>query len=307
MGDHEQQSVKVKAEGNLKPARKFAPRVPKRRPSGPTSVAVKAEGKDETATRPKTPIQPSGRSDGGRLRREGRDARRPMRMGNIFFEASDSKVQKGSLLPRGEGSTESLKETKEAQLLPVMDSVVVDVQGTGEEDVLDDDPLAPVTFAASRSDETRPPSTEREEDNKEMLRAASSPLYPNDGDFFVVQLPTSLPESLKRRPDAPESSASVEPGHTPCLDTDILSKLEPGPIGKLQIFESGNVKLLLGDSTFDVASALECSMLQQVAALSQSDFTILGNVANKILVTVPTDEEDDHQGHTHMDWCSTSS
>lgn len=307
MGDNEQQSVKVKAESSQKPARKFAPRVPKRRPSAPGSVAVKVEAKDETATS-KTPEQTPFRSDGGRLRREGRDGRRPMRVGKIFFESSNQKVQKGSLLPGGEGSTESLKQSKEeAYLPPIIDSVVVDDQDAREETVLDEDPLAPVTFAASRSNESRPPSTEREEDDTEMLRAASSPLYPNDGDYFVVQLPTSLPESLKRRPEAPESATPVEEGHPPRLDTDILSKLEPGPIGKLQIFESGNVKLLLGDSSFDVASALECSMLQQVASLSQTDFTILGNVANKILVTVPTDEDDNHQGHMPMDWCTSPS
>lgn len=159
---------------------------------------------------------------------------------------------------------------------------VVDYGGVVEDAV--DDPLAPVMFATTLI----PAATEMNDDQ-------SRAVLPNEGDFFVVQLPTELPKSLRRRED--EGRPRDDQAANGCrLDTEALTRLAPGVIGQLRVHKSGKVTLRLGDDDdFDVTNGLECSMLQQAAAIDDACFTLLGDVTKKILVTVPAEEDLDDE------------
>mmetsp|Transcript_21289 Transcript_21289/g.65704 ORF Transcript_21289/g.65704 Transcript_21289/m.65704 type:complete len:196 (-) Transcript_21289:1167-1754(-) len=128
----------------------------------------------------------------------------------------------------------------------------------------EDDPLAPVRLERGARRPTQQPRHD-------------------DLDMFLVQLPTSLPPSLPRRP---------KPGNDE--DFQDLAQLEPGPIGKLQVLRSGKKRLLLGDQTFDVDRGLHCSMLQQLVAVHDSSLVVVGDVYQKLLVTTRPDPDSWH-------------
>ncbi|KAJ8604964.1 hypothetical protein CTAYLR_006893 [Chrysophaeum taylorii] len=263
----------VKSDGGAKQPRKFAPRAPKRRPTQP--VAPKLE--------PTEAPPPTGNEAGGRLRRGG-DRNRSTPQGVAFFEAAPAaRAQSKS----GGGSTTKKEELEDVRI-DDRDRTKDVLEGDDEPD---DDPLAPIMLTATKTEEVPPQTEDQAEDQSEARRAATNSLFSSDDDLFVFQLPTRLPASLKRRDDEATDEGLFEP----------LTKLEPGPIGKLQILKSGRARLLFGDDILDVHPGLECSMLQQVVAVDDDHFTILGNVAKKVLVTLRCEEEADADIDDDMD------
>ena len=131
-----------------------------------------------------------------------------------------------------------------------------DLIGDDTSDEEEEDPLVPVRLE-------RPSTTRRRDIVPENDKALET---------FVVQLPTSLPASLKRKADG-----------------DDLKALEPGPIGTLQVHKSGKTRMKLGDDIYDVDQGLQNAMLQQLVALHDDKLVVIGVVQNKLLVTTRPD------------------
>lgn len=275
-----------------KPRKKtFVPRAPRRRTPPAAAPVVKTEPASEqppaateaaSATTP--PTYPRG--GGGRGSRQHRGNSNAVPTGTVFFQPAAPTNRRPNAIPVEKKKAPEYK-APEYNAPPVLyDDDDDPMLGAEDVDEKEDDPLAPIVFETKRIPITVA-SNEREEDEEEIRRARKSPLYPDENQLFVMQLPTTLPAGLKRR----------RPADDPTTVDDLSNILQPAgddePIGKLQILESGRVRLRLGDEYFDVSSGLECAMLQQIASVSQTTFAVLGNVAKKILVTVPADEEDE--------------
>lgn len=225
------------------PVRKFAPRAPKRR-----ATTVKVEAPSPAPAAPEPEQAPSR----GRLRRNNAAA-----TGTTFFEATPP--ARPERAPRGAARSKVKKDPEDVVMAPVkFEDEDVKFEEEEEDDVemrAHDDQPAPVRLVAA------------------VPRKEEGDVVGDDDGFYVVQFPTQLPASLKRRVVEDE-------------DYDALAKLEPGRIGTLQILKSGRTRLKLGDDIFDVDRGLDCAMRQQIAAVDDHALTMLGDVNTKVLVTV---------------------
>jgi len=102
--------------------------------------------------------------------------------------------------------------------------------------------------------------------------------------IFVMQLPNVLPCVTDDADDVPapkEQSApstSTDRSNSPIPSTtaanapkhSVLHQLEEGQIGKILRYKSGRVKLLLGDTRFDLDMGLESGFLQVCLNLNES-------------------------------------
>lgn len=88
------------------------------------------------------------------------------------------------------------------------------------------------------------------------------------GELFFVQLPSSLPIKLKK-----EEMEIIENPEEDKKDSkengNLLSTFPSSKIGKLQIYKSGKMKLIIGDVSFHVATGMPCNFLQEVVAISE--------------------------------------
>ncbi|XP_030565781.1 DNA-directed RNA polymerase III subunit RPC4 [Drosophila novamexicana] len=112
--------------------------------------------------------------------------------------------------------------------------------------------------------------------------------------LFVMQLPNVLPCVADEAEDAPvateqpASSASAEQPNSPTSTTaatgtpkpSLLAQLEEGQIGKILRYRSGRVKLLLGDTHFDLDMGLDSGFLQELMSISSNREQRSGNMIN---------------------------
>eukprot|EP00958_Prasinococcus_capsulatus_P013512 scaffold1395_cov397-Prasinococcus_capsulatus_cf.AAC.7 len=108
--------------------------------------------------------------------------------------------------------------------------------------------------------------------------------------MIVFQLPQVLPyESAEKRAsnarslsggalDAPHAELT-KPGPT------LLKDLPEGKLGKLLVYESGKVKLQLGDTLLDVSMGIPCSFSEQIVAMNIDDAeaNFLGDVTHHVV------------------------
>lgn len=94
--------------------------------------------------------------------------------------------------------------------------------------------------------------------------------------IFVMQLPNVLPcvtddaDEVPAPKEQPVPSTSTDSSNSPLPSTtaantpkhSVLHQLEEGQIGKILRYKSGRVKLLLGDTRFDLDMGLESGFLQ---------------------------------------------
>lgn len=103
---------------------------------------------------------------------------------------------------------------------------------------------------------------------------------PDSERLMLFQLPSLLPV---------HASASTQAG-TPVQSlaqptASSLDQLPSGKIGKLLVFESGAVKLQMGDVLLDVAAGTPCQFRQEVASINDKEghFVFLGDVSQRVV------------------------
>lgn len=102
----------------------------------------------------------------------------------------------------------------------------------------------------------------------------------NQNNFFLLQLPDALPgktdtEVKKAEPNAAgEENAKIEPQR--CT----VRELEEGYIGKVIRYRSGKVKLLLGNTVFDLSMGMDSGFLQELVSISTNPEERSGNIIN---------------------------
>ena len=121
--------------------------------------------------------------------------------------------------------------------------------------------------------------------------------------LFLLQLPSTLPvaapaakeqrtQQAGRRKGAAAAAAGEGFGEAKGLRSGGLegasiSRVPPGKLGKLLVFESGKVKLQIGDVLLDVGSGMPCLARQEVAAVNHEagHLVLLGDVTQRVVVS----------------------
>ncbi|XP_022208300.1 DNA-directed RNA polymerase III subunit RPC4 [Drosophila obscura] len=113
--------------------------------------------------------------------------------------------------------------------------------------------------------------------------------------IFLMQLPDVLPcvsdeaeEGSREAPKKEEASAASEtepkspaaPASTGAPRPSVLRQLEEGQIGKILRYRSGRVKLLLGDTRFDLDMGLDSGFLQELMSVTANREQRSGNMIN---------------------------
>lgn len=113
--------------------------------------------------------------------------------------------------------------------------------------------------------------------------------------ILFFQLPASLPlgklpgVQTTRVPESSDKGASSSGAQsTSAEETSVLGKLPAGFMGKLLVYESGAVKMQLGDILLDAVPGSECIFAQDVAAINSvtKHCCFLGDI-NKRVILVP--------------------
>eukprot|EP00253_Pinus_taeda_P008619 PITA_08619 len=116
-----------------------------------------------------------------------------------------------------------------------------------------------------------------------------------DDKILFFQIPASLPLGKLpgvRNTKVPESSdkgaSSSGAQSMSTEETSVLGKLPAGFMGKLLVYESGAVKMRLGDILLDAVPGSECIFAQDVAAINSvtKQCCFLGDI-NKRVILVP--------------------
>lgn len=92
-----------------------------------------------------------------------------------------------------------------------------------------------------------------------------------------MQLPDALPGHGTEQEPGESAAESQDASHLP-ENLCTMSNLEEGQIGKLVRYRSGKMKLLLGDSKFDVDLGIDPNLLQEVVSTQINKSERRGNV-----------------------------
>lgn len=134
-------------------------------------------------------------------------------------------------------------------------------------------------------------ATTPEEEVSDGRTAGKLKLWPNDDDhggqrLMLMQLPALLPK-LQPPPKPPHHGSASSAATARKAAASSLQQLGNGQVGKLLIFESGAVKMRVGDVLLDVAAGSACECRQEVALISpaSSSVTMLGHVQETAICT----------------------
>ncbi|KAH8411156.1 hypothetical protein KR222_008817 [Zaprionus bogoriensis] len=120
--------------------------------------------------------------------------------------------------------------------------------------------------------------------------------------LFVLQLPNVLPCVMDDSNEVPEEKSQLQSdqvndsnGKTNATlstsKSSVLHQLEEGQIGKILRYRSGRIKLLLGDTRFDLDMGLESGFLQELMSIESNreqrsgDMINLGPIQAKLKAT----------------------
>lgn len=120
-----------------------------------------------------------------------------------------------------------------------------------------------------------------------------TPSEDSKGKFLFFQLPDCLPlpspkESKMETETVSVKKENLEEGKEEEIHLPSLRDVPEGLIGKLRIYQSGNVKLVLGDTALDVAMGTRGGFLQELSCVRTSDnpsITILGQLSHRLVCT----------------------
>eukprot|EP00898_Chlorokybus_atmophyticus_P006589 jgi/Chlat1/6931/Chrsp52S06610 len=141
-----------------------------------------------------------------------------------------------------------------------------------------------------------PESTEGDEGD-DASAANELQLMPggDEEQLLLFQLPAALPVSLQSGTAAEASASADTRPDVAAMPAEskrgILGSLPSGVMGKMHIYESGAVKLQLGDVLFDVVPGAKCAFSQQAAAINPAVGTchVLGNISHRVVLTPDVD------------------
>lgn len=97
---------------------------------------------------------------------------------------------------------------------------------------------------------------------------------------FLMQLPDSLPCQGTDESNEPSSSKEKDDDQIPINNTSSLHNLEEGQIGKIVRYRSGKLKLILGETCFDLGLAMESGFLQELMSINTNREERSGNMIN---------------------------
>ncbi|KMS98899.1 hypothetical protein BVRB_3g067900 isoform B [Beta vulgaris subsp. vulgaris] len=100
--------------------------------------------------------------------------------------------------------------------------------------------------------------------------------------LMFLQLPNSLP-SINR--SATAEGEQIEQGYS-------LNDLPPGYMGKMRVYNSGAVKLKLGETQYDVSPGSTISDVQEVVAVNteKKEFVSVGDLDKRMIITPDVDD-----------------
>ncbi|XP_075159585.1 RNA polymerase III subunit C53 isoform X2 [Haematobia irritans] len=110
---------------------------------------------------------------------------------------------------------------------------------------------------------------------------------PAQSQIFLMQLPDTLP-CVDEDTDSPETSKPSDDikSQTPAeiqkkpIKEHILKKMEEGQVGRLIRYRSGKIKLILGETQFDLDVGMETGFLQDLMSISCNREERSGNMIN---------------------------
>lgn len=103
----------------------------------------------------------------------------------------------------------------------------------------------------------------------------------NQNNLFLLQLPDALPgktDSEVRKTDSGNGAGEDEPKPEPQRCT--VRELEEGYIGKVMRYRSGKVKMILGNTVFDLSMGMDSGFLQELVSISTNPEERSGNIIN---------------------------
>jgi len=134
----------------------------------------------------------------------------------------------------------------------------------------------------------------RAEPTETPVRPTAATVFTNSEameELFFIQLPSYLPAShanktppkqVKSKRDRPDPNASGIPQEQ--FERNIHN-IPEGYMGKIYVYESGKVKMKLGDIWFNINMGAECSFKQEAAVIDteQQTLHVLGNVSKRLV------------------------
>lgn len=167
--------------------------------------------------------------------------------------------------------------------------------------------MQPLALPVRKTDTT---SYAMDEVRSSTTVSAALPLDGNENDWFLVQLPTRLPDmplhnehtdgdgdNDASQPQIPmvvddkDDDDETKPVATPaidasCFDNTLLLLKKGAHVGKMRVYKSGKTVLHWGDSVdLAVREGMTCNFAQQVVMMNERDYVHLGNVGKTLIVT----------------------
>ncbi|KAL8160901.1 hypothetical protein V2J09_012390 [Rumex salicifolius] len=122
---------------------------------------------------------------------------------------------------------------------------------------------------------------------KELMRRFNDEF--SEPRLMLFQLPRTVPLSAVKQDDA---SSSNPPNPGPSVNKcGLLKDLPEGLMGKLLVYNSGKVKLKLGDALYDVNPGSDCKFAEDAVAMNTNEkhCSILGQIHKHAVVTPDVD------------------
>lgn len=147
------------------------------------------------------------------------------------------------------------------------------------------------TEAEAHAQDDRPPdlSVHREDESSAAEELGLLDPDPDSERLLLFQLPSLLPVPASSLGPG-KANAPVKPLSQP--EASSLNQLPAGKVGKLLVFESGAVKLQMGDVLLDIAAGTPCQFRQDVAAVNVNNggFVFLGDVSQRVVCSPNIDQ-----------------
>lgn len=102
----------------------------------------------------------------------------------------------------------------------------------------------------------------------------------NQNNLFLLQLPDALPGKTDSEVRKTDSNGAGEEDAKPEPQRCTVRELEEGYIGKVMRYRSGKVKLVLGNTVFDLSMGMDSGFLQELVSITTNSEERSGNIIN---------------------------
>ncbi|KAJ3669063.1 hypothetical protein LUZ60_011013 [Juncus effusus] len=108
----------------------------------------------------------------------------------------------------------------------------------------------------------------------------------DDSEMFFFQLPSVLPYTGNTSEASSSSNNNSKNAKKGCK----LNELPGGGyVGKMLVYKNGKVKMKWGDALYDVNPGSDCKFAQDVVAVNQKQFAVIGQLGKRVIVTPDVD------------------